>query len=508
MTQAPRTVTGDQDAARDHARLQALFQGMLDPVVTIDSRGKVLQAGDSVRDVFGYEPEELVGQNIRVLMPEPTRSEHDGYLENYRRTGATGILGRTREFGVLKKDGTSLVCELSVSRVDVPGDPEPLFVGSFRDITRRKRAEDGLAVSEQRFHAIFDQEFQLVALLDPEGVVLDVNQSALHLLHAPRETVIGRLFWKTAWWNYSAADRQRIEEGVHAAAQGEFVRFEIDVPTAKGLRSYDFSLKPIRDAEGRVTMLLPEGRDITLLKRVQLRETAMLKAMAAIGESASVLAHEIKNPLTAVNLALRAVADSLGEDQRSVVEELSGRLQKLERTMRRTLSFAKPLDLELASVDPAVLLSGVEELLHEQLEASGVRIVADVQPGVGLVVADPALLEDVLTNLVRNATEAYGEAGGEIRLCAEVRDERSLALCVEDDGPGIPEHLRRDLFQPFVTGRAEGSGLGLAIVRKIVEAHGGRIQVSDRPAGGTVFEIELPRVLCRPGGMESVEELS
>jgi len=85
------------------------------------------------------------------------------------------------------------------------------------------------------------------------------------------------------------------------------------------------------------------------------------------------------------------------------------------------------------------------------------------------------------------------------------KDERFTLLCVEDDGPGIPEHLRRDLFRPFVTGRAQGSGLGLAIVRKIVEAHGGGVQVTNGPRGGAAFQIELPRILCRPSGSKTLE---
>src|SRR5262245_20284062 len=165
---------------RSELRHRAVLVGMLDPVVTIDGHGKVLEASRSVHGVFGYRPEELVGRNVSILMTEPHASQHDGYLERYRRTGITGILDRTRRFDVRRKDGTVIQTELSVSRVDVPGEAEPVFVGSFRDITARARGERALAESEARIRAIFDQEFQLVGLLARDGTVLEINGSALH----------------------------------------------------------------------------------------------------------------------------------------------------------------------------------------------------------------------------------------------------------------------------------------------------------------------------------------
>jgi len=126
------------------AQYRAVLASTLDPLVTIDAWGVIQAASNSVERVFGWKPEELVGQNIRVLMPEPHHSRHDGYLEHYRQTGNTNILGRTREFEGARRDGTTFPIELSVARVDVPGDL-PLFTGIIRDITERKRAETDIA---------------------------------------------------------------------------------------------------------------------------------------------------------------------------------------------------------------------------------------------------------------------------------------------------------------------------------------------------------------------------
>jgi PAS domain S-box-containing protein len=125
------------------ARERAILASTLDPVIVIDFSGTIRSASDSVRRVFGWEPGELLGRPVNVLMPEPYRSAHDGYLVEYRRTGRTGILGRPRELEAVRRDGTVFPVEVCISRAEIAGE-EPLFVGIIRDITRQKQAEQEL----------------------------------------------------------------------------------------------------------------------------------------------------------------------------------------------------------------------------------------------------------------------------------------------------------------------------------------------------------------------------
>jgi PAS domain S-box-containing protein len=464
---------------------------MLDPVVTIDHRGVVQEVSHSVKTVFGYDREELVGRNISILMPEPHRSEHDGYLARYHETGETWILGTRREFEIVRKDGEHLLCELSVSRVDVPG-AEPLFIGSFRDVTAGREAARALAESDRRFRAIFDQEFQFVGLLEPDGTIIEMNQAALDAGRLERDQVIGKPFWLTPWARTPEA-RDRVRRAVERAAQGEFVRFEAEVRMDDERRTVDFSIKPVLDSAGHVVRLLPEGRDITQLKKMAQRESAMLRSLAILGESASTLAHEIKNPITAIHLALRAVAHELGEDQRTILEDLAGRMEKLERSMRRMLEFARPLSCKTERIDPAVLIGEVLGLLEARAADAGLEIASAVDDGCPEILGDQLLLEQVLSNLVGNAIEACeGDGPGGrciVRACAA---PGQVMLSVEDDGPGITPELRDDLFKPFATGRVGGTGLGLALARKIVEAHGGTIAAGQGELGGASFRLALP----------------
>lgn len=473
---------------RSEARGAALLAAQHDPTVVIDDHGTIQAASDSVERTFGWRAEDLVGQNVRVLMPEPHRSAHDGYLAHYRRTGETNILNRTREFEVAHKDGTPIPCELSVARAEIPGGEGPLFIGSFRDASERKRAEQTLRESERRFRALFDEAFHFVGLLRPDGTVLEVNQSACLVGGVAREDVLGRPFWETRWWSHSEAVQQEIRHAVRRAAQGEIVRSEVALHgRGHDLHEVDFSLKPVRDEHGQVVLLIPEGHDISALKAAQRAETALLRRLAAIGESAAVLAHEVKSPITAVNVALRAVADQLGEDHQAVLEDLVRRMRRLEELMRGTLSFARPLELHKVVVGVNELFA--DTLAHLRGQITGIESRVRAEPAEGLRLhADPRLLEEVLSNLICNAIES-GAAHIMLSACRPGREE--AALSVSDDGPGIAEELRSAVLKPFVTTKPDGTGLGLAICKKIVDEHGGSIAVDSGPLGGTRVVIRL-----------------
>ncbi len=478
------------------AILRAVLASVLDPTVTIDEHGKILLASDSVEGVFGWKPAELVGQNVRLLMPEPHSSAHDDYLANYRRTGITHILNQTREFVVRKKNGEPFEIELSVARADLPGENSPVFVGSFRDISKRKQAERALLESEKRFHAIFDQSFRYVGLLKPDGRLIEVNRAFLDAGGLCKQDVLERPFWEAHWWSHDREEAQRCRQAVARAAAGEFVRYEAAIRGKdEQLLSIDFSLTPISDESGAVVMLIPEGHDTTEFKRIQRSETQMLRALATVGESAAVLAHEIKNPITAINFALRAVADQLGQDHRVILEDLSSRMMRLERMLRRTLSFVKPIDLRFAQLDIAEVVSASVRLLRPMIVKAGVdirttRTEADVH-----LQGDRALLEEVIVNLLANAVEALEgrPSPGIVDIRIDASPDGPLRVKIADNGPGVPQSVCHTLFQPYVTTKSRGTGLGLAFCKKVIDEHHGSIVVGVSETGGACFEITLPR---------------
>lgn len=258
------------------------------------------------------------------------------------------------------------------------------------------------------------------------------------------------------------------------------------------LGAFDYITKPVTkdkllEATGRAL------RHVQLLReRDQARRTEMqiLKNLALLGESASVLTHEIRTPVTSLRHALAAVGAKLGVEDRVLVEELIANLNKIERLLGQTLSFAKPLQLRRQPVDLAAIVGGAIRSVRAVPIMHAMQVESNCPEGL-VVDADAQLLGEVFVNLLRNAGEACNGKG---TVAVSGRpDGQQVVVEVSDDGVGIPQERRADIWRPFHSTKEFGTGIGLAFSRKIVESHGGTIRLNERPGPGASFRIELPR---------------
>ncbi|MEM9799379.1 MAG: PAS domain S-box protein [Planctomycetota bacterium] len=480
--------------------LSALLVGLIDAVVVIDVTGTILLASESVRSMFGWKRAELVGENVRVLMPEPHRSQHDGYLQRYRETGRTWILGTVREFDVQKKDGTVVPCELSVSRIDVDGPEGPLFCGTFRDSLERRRARAALARSEARFRAVFEHENELILLLDGSGRIADVNTPTVEWTGIPRDELVGVPLAEARLWGGDGANRRAVaaalaranETGLATTRVAVEVSYESSSHDAAGRRSarpHELSIRLVPKDEDERPHAIVEVRDISDLVAAQRRESSVMRSLARLGEEAAILSHELRSPVSSLELALKAVSRQLGEEESAVIDDLTARMRRLEGLMRRTLTFSRPLDLELEDVPAAQAFGIALEREATALHKAGVRPIVQVEPETPPLRADPRALDDLLANLFRNAAEAQA-AGGSLRLTARPIGRGRVQVAVEDEGPGIALSEREDVFRIFKTSKPDGTGLGLALVRKIAEEHEATVELSEG-AGGSGLRVVL-----------------
>jgi len=240
-----------------------------------------------------------------------------------------------------------------------------------------------------------------------------------------------------------------------------------------------------------------EIRDIAALVAAERRESSILRSLARVGEESAVLAHELRSPVSALDLALKAVARTLGADERLLLDDLRRRMRRLEELLRRTLSFSRPLELQLVAVQPAEAFGLALERESASLTRTRVRASVHVAPGTPALVADPRVLDDLLANVLRNAAEAQ-PTGGAVRLAAAPSDPGRVRLTIDDDGPGISPSERGEVLRPFRTTKPDGTGLGLALVRKIAEEHGATLVLTDSPTGGLRILLDWPASTSLP----------
>jgi len=237
--------------------------------------------------------------------------------------------------------------------------------------------------------------------------------------------------------------------------------------------------------------------------RVELGESraraAQQEKLASLGTLAAGVAHEIRNPLTAINVRLHSLKKNLiansSEQEDALV--IGYEIQRLERIVQEFLQFARPADLKLLAVSADSLLARMQSLFGPQLEKTSVRLNLESVPDIWVQV-DPHQIEQVLINLIKNAAESI-EHGGTITLRARNGTARLKGRAVpvvifevSDTGKGIPPEVRKRMFDPFFTTKEEGTGLGLAIAARIIEKHGGALECRSEVNRGTTFSIFLP----------------
>ena len=210
-------------------RLRAILDAAVDGIITIDEEGTIETVNAAAVRIFGYEPEETIGRNVRMLMPEPYHSEHDGYLRRYLETGERRIIGIGREVEGLRKDGTKFPIELAVSEVFAGG--RRIFTGIVRDITDRKRIEEELRASEERFSTAFRGSPDALLMTTTEGTILEVNDGFEKIFGYKRAEVTGL---KTSDLNLYAHHDDRARALDLLAQQGFLSDYSVDFKTKDG----------------------------------------------------------------------------------------------------------------------------------------------------------------------------------------------------------------------------------------------------------------------------------
>jgi two-component system sensor histidine kinase HydH len=234
-----------------------------------------------------------------------------------------------------------------------------------------------------------------------------------------------------------------------------------------------------------------------VLRRLEQREREVLRAeqLAAVGQVAAGVAHELRNPLTSVKMLVQTGLEGpaptgLPPEDLSIIEH---EVRRMEACIQIFLDFARPPSAERRRTDLVAVVRRALALVEGRGRRQQVKLLADVPPGPVELLIDGEQIHQVLVNLLLNALDALPHGGIiRIELLGPTPDEPAVTVRVHDTGPGIPANIKPRLFEPFVSGKETGLGLGLSISRRLVEAHGGAIRGENAPHGGAVFTFTLP----------------
>ena len=352
---------------------------------------------------------------------------------------------------------------------------------------------EDLADLQVVYHDVVQSMSSGLITTDPEGVVTSLNRAGGQLLLRDAERLVGRHIAEALLF-----PAERWEELTAESHRSRWVRAEYEGGGPQGKSWFGFTVTPLTDAHGSLGGYIVVFQDLTEWRSLQ-AELRMKDRMAAVGELAAGIAHEIGNPLAAISGSVQMLSPGAEEDpQRSKLLRIVLReSQRLDRTIKSFLQFARPKERACAWFDVAHLLAEHVELLSNSPELSPLhRLEVSLEPPSARIFADPDQVSQIFWNLTRNALKAMPN-GGTLRVSGRITGEW-YQLRVADSGRGMGPEERAKLFQPFKSFFDQGTGLGMAIVYRILQEHGGQVHVETAPGAGTAITAELPIVGAAP----------
>ena len=480
----------EAQAERDRSRLseRAVLDTAEAVVIGLDLDGRVTLLNRAGQELLGLSEQEVLGAPwLETFVPEQERHAVGQILE--RLEAGRLELAATHENRVRRSDGDLRLVAWRNSLLQDASGRVTGVLGTGQDVTDLRAAEAALGESRR---ALMDLKYALdassiVAITDARGRITYANDTFCAISRYRREEIIGQ-------------DHRILNSGHHPKAffadlwgtiqAGRVWKGEIRNRAKDGTIYWvDTTIVPFLDEAGLPYQYLAIRSDITERKAAEQRLVEQ-GSLVRLGQMAAVVAHEVRNPIAGISGALQIVGGRMPPEapERAILQEITARLAALDSTVSDLLLFARPKLPERVPVPLSDLIGQVAEMLARDPQTRGVSVVG---PGGDLRLhVDPDQVRPLFHNLLLNAAQAM-RGQGVVRVSVRPAGEACEVL-VADEGPGIEPQVRSRLFEPFFTTKPRGTGLGLAIARRVVELHGGSIQVDCPPEGGTIVRVVLP----------------
>jgi PAS domain S-box-containing protein len=497
-----------RDSKHELETKASLFEQTYDAVLVWDWNGPITFWNRGAERVYGFTSVDALGKSPHELLLTELPDRADSLIHSLERDAKwEGELRHTT------RDGAQIIVESRMVLVREPG--RAYVIEIVRDITERKLAERAERASELRYRRLFESAKDGILILDADsGQIVDANPFLTNLLGYSREELIGKELWEIGLFNDIAAARDSFEE----LRDKGYVRYD-DLPleTRGGaVIAVEFvsNVYPVGDAK----VIQCNIRDITQrqLGKRALEETnrklettlSELSAttqqlwqaskLATMGELSASVAHELNNPLATVALRVENMLMTMTADdqQRHSLEVISQEVDRMASLVNNLLHFSRRSHRQISTVDARQEITKSVEFVHYHLRSRKIEVVREFGDPLPTIQADCQQLRQLFLNLLTNASDAMPK-GGTVTVGAQtgaLDEHEAVQIDFTDTGEGIPAESLRKVWDSFFTTKTEGkgTGLGLAICRRIVEDHGGTIEIESEVGRGTTVRMLFP----------------
>ncbi|EMI09459.1 PAS domain-containing sensor histidine kinase [Anoxybacillus gonensis] len=454
---------------RSEERFRAIFEQAHEAIIICDDFGNILRANPAASRTFELPLHDLVHANLLHFMDGKNKKVRDVLRQFFRdgqiRDELTFYMpnGETKQLEFTSKKGAINGYHLTI----------------FRNVSERRKMEKQLREQEQKFRSVFNHAMDGIVLIDDQQRIFDANPAACRIFSLQKEQLLEKCMHEFIGSN----DLTKFQTWLNDGEEEEFCI--IDGEGKKKI--VELSFKPnIIEHVGLMMM-----RDMTEKKEMeeQLRKSDTLNV---VGQLAAGIAHEIRNPMTALKGFIQLLQGSIGNDCEQYdmyFHVIMSELKRIESIITEFLVLAKPQAIHYERGDVAKIMQETVDLLSVQATMHNIQIEATYEQ-VPLIYCEPKQLKQVFINILKNAIEVMPN-GGTITVSVSSVEE-GIRIAIRDEGSGIPKEKIKKLGEPFYTTKERGTGLGLMVSYKIIEEHHGRIDVESEVGVGTTFYITLP----------------
>ena len=515
----------EKDLLESREHFRTLFNTMIDPVAIVNSKGRVLEITDNVGKITGFDRSEMIGKNFLTLKIA-TKKTKAIMVKNLLKRMA-GLYIPPYEIEILTKDGKKVPYEINAAKIDYMGKQVDMVV--FRDISQRKKSEELIKKSEEKFRSIFENVDDIIVKIDKSGKVLEINQKIEKVLGYKKESIIGKNFMTLGALKLKEAYKiistyrevakkgkviANIKEDVNITEfslkhkDGSMVDFQISTTPIIENNKFSGYLCVMRDvtklntAQKELKKAHKELQNLNkeLEEKVRTRTYKIQELLKQKDEFINQLGHDLKNPLSPLINLLPILEKQENDPKRKEMFGVIDRnLYYMKNLVIKTIELARLNSPNTKFSFDKVNLSEIVEIDIEKnknlFELNNIKVNNKINEKI-FVQADKLRLEELFDNLIVNAVK-YSPDGGLITIDAK-EDKDFIKISVTDSGMGMSKDQLEHIFEEFYKidesrHDFDSSGLGLPICKRIVEKHGGRIWAESPGLGkGTSMEFTIP----------------